>query len=134
MKSWKKASQTNDMAASMKTRDNKAQWRLAKSGKVQCHSVVHCLLGYTYILSKHHMSSHASALTKHHTSLFHSASRKTLRVCSQQNIFPCICFSKTSSHKMVSRKTSHDTTESPKKPETSILGDNDFFFLFSNMQ
>jgi hypothetical protein len=35
----------------------------------------------------------------------------------QQNILSCICFSKTSSHKTVSRTTPHDTSESPKKPE-----------------
>lgn len=33
-----------------------------------------------------------------------------------------VCSSKTSSYKTVSRKTSHDTTEPPKKPELSTLG------------
>jgi hypothetical protein len=40
----------------------------------------------------------------------------------QQNI-ACllnVCFSQTSSHKTAARKTSHDTTEFPKKPEISI--------------
>jgi hypothetical protein len=40
-----------------------------------------------------------------------------------QSIVHCllgyVCLSKTSSHKTVSRKTSHDTTESPKEPEMS---------------
>lgn len=44
-------------------------------------------------------------------------SRKTSRVCSQENILSWVCFGKTSSHKTVSRKTSHDTTESQTKPE-----------------
>jgi hypothetical protein len=30
-----------------------------ESKKNQCHSIVHCLLGYTYTLPKHHMSSQA---------------------------------------------------------------------------
>jgi len=44
---------------------------------------------------------------------------KKPRVCSQQNILPRVCFSKTSSHKTGSRKISYDATESPKKPEIS---------------
>jgi len=38
-------------------------------------------------------------------------------VCSQQNILSHVCFSKTSSHKTAFRKLSHDTLESPTKPE-----------------
>ena len=39
----------------------------ANSGKAnQCHSIDHCLLGYFYTLSKHHISSQVSAPTKHH--------------------------------------------------------------------
>jgi hypothetical protein len=45
--------------------------------------------------------------------LFQVAFRKTL-VCSQQNFVLGVCYSKTS-HKTVFRKTSCDTTESPKK-------------------
>eukprot|EP00072_Mus_musculus_P061716 XP_011242663.1 PREDICTED: nidogen-1-like isoform X2 [Mus musculus] len=40
---------------------------------------------------------------------YHTSSRKT----------PCVCFSKASSHKTASRNTSHDTTESPEKPDIS---------------
>jgi len=37
----------------------------------------------------------------------------------QQNILSGVCCNKPSSHKRASRKTSHDTTESPKEPEIS---------------
>ena len=52
----------------------------------QCWSKVHCLLGYTYTLSKHHMSSQASTTAKHYMPFHQAASRKTPPVCSQQNI------------------------------------------------
>jgi hypothetical protein len=60
-----------------------------------------------YILFKYPVSSQVSASVKHHLPFHHAASRKTL----------CVCFSKTSVHKTVSRKTSQDRTKSPTKPE-----------------
>ena len=34
------------------------------------HSIIHCLLGYIYTLSKHHVFSQASTLAKHHIAFF----------------------------------------------------------------
>ena len=73
------------------------------------HSIIHCLLGYIYTLSKHHMFSQVSTLPKYHMPLY-----RQLPENHHESIL-----SKTSSHKTVSIKTSHDTTESPKKPEIS---------------
>jgi hypothetical protein len=46
------------------------------------HSVVHCLLGYIYTLSKHHVFSQESAPAKHHMPFSQAASRKTRRLFS----------------------------------------------------
>ena len=67
-----------------------AEWQ----GEPIPHRGVHCLLSYIYTLSKNHVFAQAPTLAKHHMPLFQVASRKTPRVCSQQNILPCICFSK----------------------------------------
>ena len=87
------------------------------------HSIVHCLLGYIYNISKHQ----SSALAKYHTSFFQAASRKIPHVCSQQNVILCVYVyalaKKKSFHETVSRKTSYNTTESPKKPEISTSHD-----------
>ena len=48
------------------------------------HRVVPCLLGYIYLLSKHHVFSQAFILAKHHMLFIQAASRETPRVCSQQ--------------------------------------------------
>jgi hypothetical protein len=53
-------------------------------GEPTAHSIVHCLLGYVYILSKHHVFSQASVLAKYRMSLFQAASRKSPPICSQQ--------------------------------------------------
>ena len=97
---------------------SKAQRRPAKSSKAsQCHGTIHYLLGYTYTLSKHHMSSQASTVVKHHMPFFQVASWKTPPVCSQQNILPQVCFRKENPViRQFPENTSHDTTESPKKP------------------
>jgi hypothetical protein len=73
------------------------------------------------MLSKHHTSSQASAAAKHYKPLFQAASRKTPHVCPHKNIISHVCFGKTSSHEAASRKTSHDTIESPRKPEIPTL-------------
>jgi hypothetical protein len=59
---------------------------------------------FIYILSKHHIFSQATSLAKHHMPFFQAASRK----------HHVSVLSKTSFHRTVSRKTSHDTNESPK--------------------
>ena len=100
-KQWpiKKARWTNATALSVKTSISKVQQRPAKNCKAnQCYPIIPCLLCYTYILSKHHMLSQASTLAKHHMPLFQAASKKRKKdrkyICSQQNILPCVCFSK----------------------------------------
>ena len=49
------------------------------------HSVVHCLLGYIYILSKHHMFSQASVLAKHYKPPFSGSFQKNTTCLLQQN-------------------------------------------------
>lgn len=117
-KSWQmmisKARQTNAIVLLAQPRISKTQQRPAKRDKVnQWHSIVHCLLGYTYTLSKCYIFSEASVL-QNITWPFsrHLPEKKPTCFCSQQNNLPCICLSKTSSYKTVSRKTSHDTTKS----------------------
>ena len=107
------ARQTNARGQSAKT----SKANPMKTSKVgQCQYTVHCLLGYTYILSKHHVSSRVSdAPAKHHMPFHQTASRKTPHICFQQNIFPRVCFSKTSSHETVFRK--HHMTQ-PSLPQT----------------
>jgi hypothetical protein len=51
------------------------------------YSIVHCLLGYIYTLSKHHTFSQASALAKHHIPLFQAAFIETPLQLSRQIIF-----------------------------------------------
>jgi hypothetical protein len=66
--------------------------------------------------------------------LFQEAFRKTSHVCSQQNILPCICLSKISSHKTVSRiKRSFDTIEPSKKPEIFTSIDDGFTWNFLSL-
>lgn len=67
------------------------------------------------------VSSQASVPAKHHKPFHQAVSRKTSHFCSQQNILSIICFSKISSPKIASRKTLHDETESPTKPEIPTL-------------
>jgi hypothetical protein len=59
---------------------NKDQQKSCKAN--QCKSIVHCLLGYVYMLSKYHMACQAFAPAKHHI----VASRKIAHVYSQKNI------------------------------------------------
>ena len=96
-----------------------AQMKISKEwqGEPIPQSTVHCLLDYIYILPKHHVFSQASVLAKHYMPLFLATFRKTPHVYSQQNFLPCVCFSKKFSRRTVYRKTSHNTTESPKKPQ-----------------
>ena len=82
--------------------------KTSKEWQVNTELTVVC--GVVYTFSKHHVFSQVSTLAKHHITLSQAASRKT----------SCVCVSasaKTSSHKTVSRKTSHDTTEAPGKTE-----------------
>ena len=67
---------------------------ISKAQLWSLYSIIYCLLGYIYTLSKYHVCCQASAPAKHHMPLFQAASRKTPRVCSQQNISPLFCFSK----------------------------------------
>ena len=61
-------------------------------------------------LSKHHMFSQVLTLSKISHALFLGSFQKTTMF---------LFSAKTSSRETISRKTSHDTTESPKKPEIS---------------
>jgi hypothetical protein len=90
-------------------------------GKPIPYSVLHCLLGYIYTFSKHHMFSQVSALKNIICPFSRLLLPKKLPVCSQPNILLCVYFSKTSSHKTTSRKTSHDITESQKKIHFILL-------------
>jgi hypothetical protein len=85
----------------------------AKPNEDQQRGKANQCLGYIYTLSKYHMFSQVSELTQLHILFFPGSFPEKHHVS---------VLSKTSSHKIVSRKTSHDTTESPKEPEgTSSL-------------
>jgi hypothetical protein len=85
-------------------------------GEPMTHRLVHCLLGYSYTLSKNHMFSQVSSLAKLHMPLFRQLPEKH-HVSVLSKISSSVSISaKTSSHKTVSRKISLDTTELPKKP------------------
>ena len=98
-------------ALSAKISINKAQWKPAKNDKAyQYHpSIIHCPLGYIYILSKHHVFSQASTLAKTSHALFPGCLQKNLSV-----------FSKTSSHVSASAKTSSHKTVSRKHHMTQL--------------
>ena len=95
----------------------------ALQGEPKCRSLIHCLLGSTYIVfqTAHSLSSVCLSQTTFHI----STSAKHLLTCLlHQNIFLRVCFIKISSHVSASakhphKKTSQDTTGSPKKPEIS---------------
>jgi hypothetical protein len=104
----KKAKPTNAMP-SVKATISKAQQRPAESGKAhQCHSIIHGLLSYTDTLSQNHVFSQVS---------------KQNIICPFSKQLPkstmCLFSAKAFSLQKVSRKTSHDTTKFPKKPEIS---------------
>jgi hypothetical protein len=63
-------------------------------------------LYYSHTLSKHHMSHQVSAPKKYHMPFYQTTFRKTPHICYNQNIFSCVCFSKTSSHQTASWKSS----------------------------
>jgi hypothetical protein len=72
--------------------------------EVILHSVIHCLLGYIYTLSEHHMFSQESALAKHRMPLSRQFPVKHhMPVLSKTA--PCMSASaKTSSQKTILRK------------------------------
>lgn len=108
------------------------QTMISKEGKAnQCWNTVYCLLWYTKTLSKHHVSmSPLKYLLQWNITYSFSCSFQKFTMCLfslihplmgllQQNFISCVCFSTTSCHKTVSRTTSHDTPQSPKKPKIS---------------
>ena len=92
----------------------------------QCHPSIVCWVTLIQ-LSKHHVSSKACATTNITCSVFQTDSTITLRVWSQQDILSHVCFCNTSSHKAVSRKISHDTTDSLKTPDIRHFHFNQIF-------
>lgn len=69
--------------------EDRCQQRPVKSGKVnQCHGTVHCLLGYTYTLSKHHTSSHTSSKTPSHKTVSRQKYPLTQLSLQQNQKFP----------------------------------------------
>ena len=86
----------------------------------ECKSAVHSLLAYISTLSKYHVSSQASAPAKHCPFIRQLPEKHHMSV-----------LSKTSSHKTVSRKISHDTTESPRKPEIHTSQNSFNFILYA---
>jgi hypothetical protein len=77
-------------------------------GKPMPYSIVHCLLGYIYLLCKHHVFPQAFNLAKLSHALFLGSFQKSITYLFSAK-HPPTC----------SRKTSHDTTGSSKKPEIS---------------
>lgn len=129
----KEARRTNARVSSGKTSVSEAQ--VLQDKPIPEHRPVHCPLCYTYTLSKHLMSSQASALAKHHVSFHQAAFRKTPRVCSQLNLLPRVCFNKTSSHMSASAKRSL-TRQFPEKHHMTQLGlqQNRNFTLHRSLQ
>jgi hypothetical protein len=88
-------------------------------------SIIHYLLGYIYTLFMHHLFTQASALEKHHMSFLQDASRQNTTCLLQQK------------HPIIRQFPGkhHDTTESPKKPETVTSNSpkklQDTFFIIS---
>jgi hypothetical protein len=76
-------------------------------------------VGYIYILSKHHVFSEVSALAKHLAPFLRQFPEKCHMSALGKTFFLMSALVKPSSQKTVSRKTSHDTTETPKKQEIS---------------
>ena len=81
------------------------------------HSILHCLLGYFYTLCKHHTFFQASTLAKHHMCFFEIASKKHNMSVLSKTCSHVSASAQTYSHKTISRKTSHDTTDSLNKPD-----------------
>jgi hypothetical protein len=106
------------------TKPKEDQQRVAKQTNAKALSTV-CWVTLIPLYTKPHMSSQTSAPARYHMTFHQAASRKTPRFFSGKHRLPCLlqqnishdCFSKTSSLKTVSRKTSHDTTESPTNPQ-----------------
>ena len=67
-------------------------------------SIIHCLLDYIYILSKHHMFSLASTLSKHHIPLFQTAFRQHHMSVLSKTSSSVSPSAKTVSHKTVPRR------------------------------
>lgn len=71
---------------------NEDQQSIAKWTNPRASS--HCLSGYTYILSKHHVSSEASGAAKHHMPFHKTVHKNTTCLC-HQNVLSHASFSKT---------------------------------------
>ena len=107
---------------------NKAQWRQAKSGKVcQYHTALSTVCWFILIPFPNIMCSvKVSALAKYHIPLSRQLPEKH-HVSLLSKISSLMSASaKTSSHKTVSRKTSHDTIESPRKQKFPLQISNSF--------
>lgn len=63
-----------------------------------------CLLSVGLYLFSSQTSHRLCTPAKHHKPFHQTASRKTPHVCSRQSLLSDVCFTKTSSHKTVSRK------------------------------
>jgi hypothetical protein len=103
---------------------------ISKTYKVkQCKNIPSLSVGYIYIHCKYYVPFQVSVSATYHMPSHKTASKKILHVCSQQTILSGDCFRKTSSHKTMSSKTSHGTTELLEKPEISTLLGFSFFYL-----
>jgi len=81
----------------------------------------HCPLSvglYLYLFQTSHVISSVCSRKTSHAPFPGCFQKNTMCLFSAKHL-QCVCFSKIPSHKIISRKTSHDTTESPKKPEIS---------------
>lgn len=78
------------------------------------HSIIHCLFAYIYPLSKQQLFSQVSNLAKHHISFFQTSSGKSPCICSYKKSSFVPASAKPFSHMTLSRKPSHDKTETPK--------------------
>lgn len=117
--SWNtvRSSQTHSFLWSYdKQKINEDQQSIAKWTNSRASS--HCLSGYTYILSKHHVSSEASGATKHYMPFHKTVHKNTTCLC-HQNVLSHASFSKTPSHETASKKHHMTQLSFPRKPQIS---------------
>lgn len=105
---------TEDQYQQSPTRNSRAK------DKPVPHSVIYCLLGYIYKLSKHHMFPQVSTLAKYHIPFFRRTQINTICLFSAK--YPRLCLLLVMQFP-VKHLTSHNITESSKKPEIPISGD-----------
>lgn len=96
----------------------KARWSNARESSVVCW-VILILFPNIVCSFKHPLHQNIKCPSPDSFTMCLFSAKHPLMYLLEQNILPYVCLSKTFSHKTISRKTTHDTTGSPTKPEIS---------------